>query len=200
MTFISSSDMRQRDIEAVEFWTKNIDPVLGYALSHRGPEGGCRGMMFSYNLQKSGRPDLIITGTMDTNRERHRWVLNTLLAGMLSKLPLENKYDYALDLNRQLCEANLNTSFVATVVNTEQWINGFGFNHKRFYKDIPVEELTFIQIIEIGDNGEFPVVSTNAQVLIPTVNYSQKEPLHASVLSNSSIPCRPDRESHQHLN
>lgn len=195
MTFITSSVMRERDEDARKFWADNIDPVTGYALSQRQPEGNALGMMFTYNLQASGRPDLIITGTDEVHRERHRWILNTLVAGMLSKLPLEHKYDYALDINRQLVATNLQSTFMAVVVNTDQWINGFGLNHRRYYQDIPKEEQIYIQIIEAESDGAFPIYSTNRQILLPTVNYSEKEPQHASVFSNSQVPRQPNRES-----
>jgi len=192
MSWITSEEMRKRERSSVEGLKAAINPSTGYGLFRRNPEGENYGLTTTYNLQQEGYPDLVISGTIDTNAQYHRWLLQNIMTHLTSEVHIDPKDDYVNIINRYFADNGMSNSHQAVKLDTAQWLMGYGITAKRFYGDYPWEHMCFIQIVEVSDTGFMPTASTRTQTLFQTKPFGQKEIPHAPVLPESPISCLPN--------
>lgn len=173
--FITSQEMREREALVVKSMHSQIDPVTGYGHFHRSAEHRIPGMLTTYNLNTNGYPDLVISGTHSAKHAQHKWVLNNCAVHILSNLKLESKIDYVGVLNKYLSDMGLSNSYQAVHISTEPFLNGYAMNIGRFYGDMPRADQMYIQLVEVGPTGAFPVSSLIDQVVFDAVPTSPKE-------------------------
>lgn len=177
MNFITSEDMRARDKMIVENLTATIHPHRGFGIFKRaGDDPREVGMVAAFNLFERGYPELVISGMTQISLEQHVWVLDNSVKYMTTMLPIQPMEEYADLLNAHYQDIGLGMAYKAVVIDTQQYLWGFGMNIKRYYEGkVNAEDMTFIQIIECGKDGKFPEKSSPSQILFETKPFGYKE-------------------------
>lgn len=175
MNFITSGEIRQREKMQTDYMKTLIHPVGGWGMFYRRADGPIPGMQCAFGLQFNGYPDIVISGTTDTKTQQHQTLLNLVVTELLTNLPLPVKTDYVDDINFILAANGLQTTYKAVIIDTEQFLNGYGINVNRFYEDYPRDNMCFVQLVETMFNGEFPTESQPNQMLFHTKPFGYKE-------------------------
>lgn len=185
MNFITSDEMRVRDGNAVANLNKGVSHESGYGVYRRAAEQTkCPGLTATLNNAVYGYPDLVISGTVDATAAQHKWVLNFLCSFIMEDQAIDPTESYVDIINQYLAHMGMETAYKAVLIDTDQFLWGYGMNARRYYAEGGVDPalITMIQIIEMDTSlGCFPAISTMSQVLFPTVPFGNKEPVNANL-------------------
>lgn len=196
--FITSDELTKRAENMATYMHSLIHPVLGWGMIYRRAEGPIPGFQCAFGLQHNGYPDLVISGTTDVKSQQHIAALNYIVAEMVKDLCIVPKSDYVHVINEILANGNLQNTYRAVIIDTHQFLTGYGLNVKRFYGDMDEASMCFIQLVEVMLNGEFPVESQLNQMLFHTTPYGYKGPIHEPVLLDPIVPRISDRTCENH--
>lgn len=196
--FITSDELSKRAETMTTYMHSLIHPVLGWGMIYRRAEGPIPGFQCAFGLQHNGYPDLVISGTTDVKTQQHNAVLNYIVGEMIKEICIIPKSDYVHVLNEILHKGNLQNTYKPVIIDTEQFLTGYGLNVNRFYGDMDHDSMCFIQLVEVMLNGEFPVESQVNQMLFHTTPYGYKGPKHEPVLLDPIVPCLSDCACENH--
>lgn len=175
MSWITKEEMRKRERDVTTFLKTSVNPDAGYGIFRRQSEGMCLGLTAIYGLQPEGYPDLVVTGTADSNAHQHQWVIKNVASFITSTPHVDPKDRYVDIINEYLSSSGMSNTYRAVKIDTDQWLDGFGLNVGRFYGEYPREHMCFIQLVEVSETGFFPEFSSNSQLLLPTTPFGYKE-------------------------
>lgn len=197
--FITSDEMIIRSETMTKYMHSLIHPVLGWGMIYRRAEGPIPGFQCAFGLQHTGYPDLVISGTTDVKTQQHNAVLNYIVGEMIKEICIIPKSDYVHVINDIIVRGNLQNTYRAVLIDTQQFLTGYGINIARFYGDTDETSLCFIQLVEVMLNGEFPVESQVNQMLFHTMPYGYKGPIHEPVLLDPIVPCISSNSCEDHI-
>lgn len=188
MNFITDLEFKQRTELVTQSMLHGINPETGFGIYRRSGETNIPGMTCTYGMHAQGYPDIVISGTTDLNYNLHLRYLDIAVGTMLNNPQCEDNSWYAGLLNLTFSKEDAIHNCFPAVINTEQFLTGYGMNLKRFYHDVDTGDLCIIQLITPNADGLLPVAPTAKQMFFPVNPYGVKEVKYEPVLLDPIVP------------
>lgn len=184
MYHLSSTEMREREKQMTDYVNGLIEPARGYGAIYRRADDRVTGFIATIGLPKLGYPDLVISGTIDAIVRQHRDFIDSIASEMFNgpTLGVIDPDDF-VDLIDGFLEARgYKETVKAVLINTDQFVNGYGLNSGRYYKANGITDATIIQLVACIKPNVYQEKSTASQTLYETQPFGKKEQPDASVL------------------